>query len=71
MHSDPSNPYHMDPNVVVVIDKTFDVEEQQIHLNMTTPFKLFNLLQAIASRWSIATIAGDGLYGLCKNKFML
>ena len=72
MHNDPENPYHMsDPHELVVIGKSFDAcfnSVNRVHLNMTTPSNLLNLLRAIASGWRI-TIAGDGLYGLCKNNF--
>ena len=67
-HNDPGDPYHLDPNEVVVIEKSFDVAKQRVHLNMATPFTLFNYVRSLASGWSV-TIAGDGLYCLCKNDF--
>jgi len=67
-HNDPEDPYHLNPNEVVVIGKSFDVAKQRVHLNMATPFSLFNYIRALASGWSI-TIAGDGLYCVCKADF--
>ena len=60
-HIDPADPYHLDPNEVVVIGQSFDVAKQRVHLNMATPFTLFNCIRSLASGWSI-TIASDGLY---------
>jgi len=37
-HNDLADPYHLDPNEVIVIGKSFDVAKQRVHLNMTTPF---------------------------------
>ena len=69
MHNDPDNDYHMsDPHEVVVIGKSFDVASNRIHLNFTTPSNLCNLLRALAAGWNV-TVAGDGLYGLCKMNF--
>ena len=67
-HNDPSDPYLLDPNEVLVIGKSIDAEHQRIHLNMTTEFNLFNLVWAYASGWNV-TIAGDGMYFLCRSDF--
>ena len=67
-HKDPSDPYHLDPNEVVVIGKSFDVAKQRVHLNMATPFTLFNYIRSLASGWSI-TVASVGLYCVCKSDF--
>ena len=68
-HNDPEDPYHMDPNEVVAICKSIDLEKQLVHLNMTTPLNPFNLLWALASGWRV-TIADDFLYALCKNNLV-
>ena len=41
-HNDPYDLNHLDLNAVVIIGKSFDVDQKLILLNMTTLFHLFN-----------------------------
>jgi hypothetical protein len=60
-NNDPEDEFHFDPFSPFVIGRDINAEHDVIHLNVTSPWFLFNVLRAFAAGW-VFQLNGDATF---------
>ena len=65
-NNDPDDDFHFNLFKPVVIGRDIKAENDILHLNVTSPWFLFNALRAISTGW-IFQLNGDATFNFCKT----
>ncbi len=65
-HNDTNDDYHLDMFETVVIGRDLQAEWNIVHLNMTSLWFLYNVLQAMEYGW-IFQLNGDATFNFCRR----
>ena len=65
-NNDPDDDFHFNLFKPVVIGRDIKAENDILHLNVTSPWFLFNALRAIATGW-VFQLNGDATFNFCKT----
>jgi hypothetical protein len=64
-NNDREGDFHFDLFTPVVIGRNLDAQGGIVHINLTSPWFLFNLLRVIASGW-VFQLNGDATFSFCR-----
>ena len=64
-HNDPADEYCLSLFSVFTIGHDIKPETQAIHINMSSPWVLFNAIRALETGW-VVQLNGDGTFGFCR-----
>ena len=65
-HNDDADPFHFDLFRPFVIGKDIKAERDIVHINLSSPWFICNILRQIAAGW-IFQLNADGTFGFCRH----